>query len=445
MSAPTPLSQKEYGQRRQAVLRALAPTGALLLPAARECLRNGDTHFPFRQSSDFLYLTGFQEPDAVLVLLPGRAAGEALLFCRDHDARRERYDGPRLGPEQAAEALGLDDAFPLSDIDDILPSLLEERAQIYLPLGSDEAFEQQVQGWIEECRSRRGGPVAALELTDSGHVLHELRLKKSPGELRLMREAARISAEAHCRAMGRAAPGVPEYVLEAEIAHTFRSSGATGPAYPSIVGGGANACIMHYVDNAAPLPEGGLVLIDAGAEYQGYAADITRTFPVSGRFSDAQRQLYDLVYAAQEAAIHAVRPGATFNDPHLASQRVLIAGLIALDVLTGTVDEILAQGRAMPFLVHRCSHWLGLDVHDVGDYRFGDAWRILEPGMVLTIEPGLYFPAELPETPARFAGLGLRIEDDVLVTKTGFEVLTEGVPRRAEEIEALMQARRRAA
>ncbi len=432
------ISAKEYAERRRAVLDAVAPQSALLLPAGRELLRNGDTHYPFRQRSDFLYLTGFQEPDAILVFLPGRRAGETVLFCRDHDARRERYDGPRLGPEQAAEALGLDDAFPLSDIDDILPGLLEDRSQVYLPLGADEAFEAQVREWIEDCRSRRGGPVAALELTDSGHILHELRLFKSPAELRLMREAARISVLAHERAMARAAPGVPEYVLEAEIAYAFRSEGATGPAYPSIVGGGANACIMHYVDNAAPLPKDGLVLIDAGAEYQGYAADITRTFPASGRFTPLQRQLYDLVFAAQTAAIEAVRPGATFNDPHLASQRVLIAGLIELKVLTGTVDGILADGSAMPFLVHRCSHWLGIDVHDVGEYRFGEAWRILEPGMVLTIEPGLYFPADLPETPPAFAGIGLRIEDDVLVTASGYEVLTAAAPRDGDAIEALM-------
>jgi Xaa-Pro aminopeptidase len=412
---------------------------AVLVPAAQVRLRNGDTAYPFRQNSDFLYLTGFEEPEALLLLAPGRSAAEQILFCRDHDARAERYDGARLGPEAAAETLGLDDAFPVGDLDEILPGILEGRRRVYFAVGSDADFDRRVLAWVNGIRTLLGASaLPPCEFVDIGHLLHDMRLVKSPAELRQMREAARISSAAHVRAMQHCVPGANERDLEAELLWTFRRGGATGPAYECIVAAGDNACTMHYVRNDAPLGDAGLVLIDAGCEFRGYAADITRTFPVNGRFEGACAELYDLVLEAQLAAIDAVRPGAHFNAPHEAAMRLLTAGLVDLGLLRGALDELLESDAARPYCVHKSSHWLGLDVHDVGDYRIGEAWRELEAGMVLTVEPGLYFPADLEGVPDAFRGIGIRIEDDVAVTRDGHEVLTAEAPKTRDAIEALM-------
>ena len=429
----------EFARRRRALARAIGDDALALVPAAPVRIRNGDASYPYRQNSDFLYLTGFEEPEALLVLAPGRTAAEAILFCRDHDARAERYDGERLGPERAAEALALDDAFPIGDVDEIVPGLLEGRSRIYFSLGADAEFDRRVMSWVNELRARIGSAGhPPHEFVDIGHLLHDARLVKSPAELRMMREAARISAGAHRRAMEKVHHGMNEGVLEAELLYAFRAGGAREAAYESIVAGGERACTMHYVRNDAPLVDGELVLIDAGCEFGGYASDITRTFPVSGVFSPAQRELYELVLSAQRAAIAAVRPGVSFNAPHEAAARVLTEGLRALGLLEGELDALVEAEAAKPWTVHKSSHWLGLDVHDVGDYRLGDAWRDLAPGMVLTIEPGIYFHHDLDDVPARFAGIGIRIEDDVVVTKDGCEVLTDAVPTDPDAIEALM-------
>lgn len=429
------VSAAEYARRRARLMELVGEDAVALIPGAQEQLRNGDVYYPFRQDSNFLYLTGFNEPDALLVLLPGRASGEALLFCRDKDPQAELYDGARLGPEAAVSALKIDDAFPVEDIDDILPGLLEARTGIYFPMGVTAQFDQQVMNWK---RAALGGGTFAARGPDSfmdiGHMLSELRLFKSAAEIKLMRRAAAATAIGHERAMRVCVPGTDEARLASELLYGFALGGAPAVAYPSIVGGGANACVMHYIRNDARLRDGDLVLIDAGCEYAGYAADVTRTFPVSGKFSRAQRGLYDVVLEAQLAAIAAVKPGASFDDPHQAALKVLVDGLRALKLLKGSAKTILTRESHRPFTVHRSSHWLGLDVHDVGDYRLGDVWRELEPGMVLTIEPGLYLMGE--KVPDSLRGTGIRIEDNVLVTRTGAEVLTEAIPKAAEAMEA---------
>lgn len=436
---PPAINNAELVRRRRALMRAVGEDAVVLVPTAPVRYRNNDAAYPYRQSSDFLYLTGFQEPEALLVLAPGREAAEQILFCRDHDERAERYDGERLGPERAAQHLHLDDAFPILDLDEILPGLLEGRRRIYFAVGADADFDRRVMGWVNGIRARVGaGALPPSEFVDIGHLLHDMRLVKSAAELRLMREAARISVTAHTRAMQTVSPAMSEGDLEAELMYAFRRGGAREAAYESIVAGGDHACTMHYVRNDAPLRDGELVLIDAGCEYQGYASDITRTFPVSRRFSEPQRRVYEIVLHAQRAAIAAVRPGAHFNAPHEAANRVLTEGLIALGLLEGELEALIAAEASRPWTIHKTSHWLGLDVHDVGDYRLGEAWRELEPGMVLTIEPGLYFHRDLEGTPAELRGIGVRIEDDVLVTADGCEVLTAALPTDPDEIETLM-------
>lgn len=444
-AAPT-IGISEHARRRRSLMRAVGDDAVVLVPSAPIRYRNSDAAYPYRQSSDFLYLTGFDEPEGLLVLAPGRAAAEQILFCRDHDARAERYDGERLGPERAVQHLNLDDAFPIGDVDEILPGLLEGRHRIYFAVGADPEFDRRVMSWVNGIRARVGaGALPPSEFVDIGHLLHDMRLVKSAAELKLMRAAAKIAAAGHVRAMEAVAPGMSEADLEAELLYAFRRGGARFEAYESIVAAGEHACTMHYVRNDGPLHDGDLVLIDAGCELGGYASDITRTFPVSGRFTPVQRRVYELVLEAQHAAIEAVRPGASFNAPHEAAARVLTRGLVELGVLEGDLDALLAAGAALPWTIHKTSHWLGLDVHDVGDYRLGDAWRDLAPGMVLTIEPGLYFHADVEGTPAELRGIGIRIEDDVVVTKDGRSVLTDGVPKDADEIEALMSAARSAA
>jgi Xaa-Pro aminopeptidase len=432
------MNAREHARRRQLLMQQMGPGGIAILPAAPERQRNRDVDHPYRQHSDFLYLTGFAEPEAVAVLIPGRTQGEYLLFCRERDPEMETWHGRRAGLEGACARYGADDAFPIGDLDDILPGLLENTERVYASMGGDPAFDRRLLDWINTVRGKsRAGINAPVEFIDLDHLLHEMRLFKSPAELRLMRQAAAISSAAHVRAMRACRPGLSELDLEAELQYAFATGGARHPAYPSIVGGGANACILHYTENASRLRRGDLVLIDAGAEVEGYAADITRTFPVGRRFNRAQRAIYQLVLEAQQAALEAVRPGNHWNAPHDAAVAVLASGLVGLGLLKGRPKQVIAKGTYRRFYMHRTGHWLGLDVHDVGDYKVGGEWRVLEPGMTLTIEPGLYLSAGAKGVGPRWADIGVRIEDDVLVTADGHEVLTEAAPKTVEEIEAL--------
>ncbi|NEV63050.1 Xaa-Pro aminopeptidase [Thiorhodococcus minor] len=434
------MTRAEYKRRRRALAKQIGPDSLAILPAAREAIRNRDVHYPFRQDSDFGYLTGFMEPDAFAVVVPGRKEGEFVLFCRPRDEEREQWDGSRLGVEGAIAQLGADEAYPLSDLDEVLPTLIDGRDRLYFPIGADPGLDAKVMGWVNQVRARaRAGARAPDTFVVIDSLLHEQRLRKSKAEARVMRRAARISAEAHCRLMQLCRPGMHEYDLEAELEHACAVRGARHLAYPSIVGGGKNACVLHYTENAARLEDGDLVLIDAGCELDGYASDITRTFPVNGRFTPPQRALYDLVLKAQLAAIKKARPGARWNEPHEAAVRVLTKGLVALGVLDGKVGKLIKDEAYKPYYMHRTGHWLGMDVHDVGAYKRHGDWRVLEPGMVLTIEPGLYMPST-DAVPEAYRGMGIRIEDDVLITDDGHEILSAGVPKDPSAIEALMAA-----
>jgi Xaa-Pro aminopeptidase len=432
-------SKTDYARRRRALMDQMEPNAIAIVPSAREKIRSRDTEYAFRQDSDFLYLTGFNEPDAVLVLLPGRELGECVLFCREKHPEKEIWDGHREGPEGVCKNYGAEDAFPIDDIDDILPGLIEGRKRVYYALGRDAAFDTRVMGWINSIRAKvRTGAVPPGEFIDLNHFLHDLRLYKSAAEQRVMRESCELAARAHVRAMEFCKPGLYEYQLEAEILHEFAMGGARHPAYNTIVGGGVNACVLHYISNNEKLKDGDLVLIDAGCEYQGYAADITRTFPVNGRFSAEQKRLYEIVLEAQAAAIACVRPGQHWNAPHEAAVSVITQGLLDCGLLEGELDALIESGAYKPFYMHRTGHWLGMDVHDVGDYKVEGQWRVLEPGMVLTVEPGIYVASNQTQVAKKWRGIGIRIEDDVLVTKDGCEVLTQSVPKTVSAIEALM-------
>ncbi|MFC6633314.1 aminopeptidase P N-terminal domain-containing protein [Microbulbifer taiwanensis] len=437
-AAPAGIARSEYARRRARLIAGLAADSLAIVPAAREQLRSRDTYFPFRQDSDFLYLTGFSEPEALLVLVPGRPQGEALLFCRERDAEKEMWDGPRLGPERAAEECGLCDAFPIGDLDDILPGLLEGRARIYFTMGRFPQLDRRLQSYLQAIDAAPGSG-GSPEMVDLDHLLHDLRLYKSARELRLMARAAEISAEAHRRAMARCRPGLYEYQLEAEILHTFVAAGAREPAYPTIVGGGRNALVMHYCSNSAPLKNGDLVLVDAGCEFRGYAADVTRTYPVNGRFSGAQKALYEIVLAGQLAAIEQIQSGNHWDQPHLASVEVITRGLVDLGLLRGEVDGLIESGAYRRFYMHRAGHWLGMDVHDAGDYRVHGQWRQLEAGMAMTVEPGIYMAADDEQVPEKFRGIGIRIEDDVALTREGPQVLSSAAPKTIADIEYTMR------
>ncbi len=434
------ITAEEFKRRRRELMALMAPNSIAILQAAPERKRNRDVHYPYRQDSDFQYLTGFTEPESMLVLMPGREQGEYLLFCRERDREREIWDGYRAGPEGAQQHYGVDHAFPIDDVEEILPGLLEGREKVYCALGKDAEFDHQLMEWINGIRAQaRSGATPPGEFVDLDHLLHELRLFKSKAELKIMRKAAKISARAHCRAMTFCKPGVYEYQLQAEIEHEFAMSGARYPAYGTIVGGGDNGCILHYVENSQPLQDGDLVLIDAGCELEHYAADITRTFPVNGRFSPEQKALYNLVLAAQEAAIAKCVVGNHWNDPHEAAVEVIVEGLVELGLLKGEVSELIEQHAYREFYMHRVGHWLGMDVHDVGDYKVHGEWRLLEPGMVTTVEPGIYVSPDNNHVSDRWRGIGIRIEDDIAITAAGPEVLTADVPKTVEEIEALMK------
>lgn len=427
---------QHYLQRREVLSRRLKG-GVAIVPTAPERMRNRDSDYPYRFDSYFYYLTGFGEPESVFVLVGGKNP-RAILFCREKNPERELWDGVRCGPRAARKTYGFDETWPIETLDEKLPQLLANKDSIYYPTGMDASWDTRVIGWVNQVRGQaRSGVSAPGDIRDIRVILDEMRLIKDDHEIGVMRRAAAISAAAHCRAMQATRPGRMEFEIEAELLHEFRRNGSQFPAYSSIVAGGANACILHYRENNARLKRGDILLIDAGCELDGYASDITRSFPVDGRFSKAQREIYELVLAAQAAAIASVRPGKSWQAPHDAAVRVLVRGFIKLGLCKGSVSDVIASGDYRRFYMHRTGHWLGLDVHDAGEYKQDGAWKTLRPGMVLTVEPGCYIrPA--PNVPKQYWNIGIRIEDDVLVTKTGCEVITAAAPKTVAQIEALM-------
>lgn len=424
---------------RRAGLAAKIGDGVAIVATAPERARNRDSHYPYRFDSYFYYLTGFAEPEAVYVLIGG-AEPRSLLFCRSKNEEREIWDGFRHGPQGALTAFAMDEAFPIEALDEQMPKLLGDRDRVFFSLGADPAWDARLTTWLNAVRAMvRTGVQAPSEVVDLRSPLDEMRLVKDRHELETMRKAAAISAGAHRRAMRTVRPGMHEYEIEAEILHEFTRHGAQAPAYTSIVAGGANACVLHYVTNRCVLRDNELLLIDAGCELDGYASDITRTFPVGGRFEGQRKALYEIVLEAQLQAIEAVRPGASFNDPHAAAVRVLVRGLVDVGLLSGEVSGLIESGAYKRFYMHRTGHWLGLDVHDAGDYGSEGKWKPLGEGMVLTVEPGLYVRAA-EDIPQAFWNIGIRIEDDVVVTAGANEVLTAAAPKSVSAIEALMRS-----
>lgn len=435
------MKQSEFKKRRKQLMQRVGEGNIALIGSASMHTRNRDVNYPFRQDSDFYYLTGFNEPDALAVFVPGRAQGEYILFCREFDAKKALWEGAHSGLEGATTHYDADDAFPIDDLDDILPGLLENKTKVFYPMGCNLELDHNLLEWINHIRNQsRSGIIAPGELVSLALILHEMRLFKSAEELKLMRRAAEVSAHAHVRAMKACKAGLYEYQIEAELIHHFIDNGLRSVAYPSIVAGGKNACTLHYTENNSKLKNGDLLLIDAGAECDHYAADITRTFPISGRFNEAQKQLYQLVLNAQTAALEQIKPGLPWNLAHDASVEILTQGLLDLGLLKGKLKKLIKDEKYKQFYMHRIGHWLGMDVHDVGDYKIKQEWRLLEAGMVLTVEPGLYIPPDCKSVDEKWRGIGIRIEDDVLVTTTGHEILTSGVPKSIADIEALMQA-----
>ena len=426
-----------YADRRARLQKSMQ-CGIAIIPTAPEVARNADTHYSYRHDSNFYYLTGFTEPEAVLVLIAG-GEPRSILFCREKNPEREIWDGYRHGPDAAREQFGFDAAHSIELLDEKLAELMGNQPVLYYPLGSAAAWDSRILRIRAEVQQKiRSGVHAPDEIRDVRALLNEMRLIKDGHELDIMRRAAAISTTAHKRAMSFTRPGQFEYQVEAELLHEFCSHGARQPAYPSIVAGGANACILHYVGNDARLKDGELLLIDAGCELDGYASDITRTFPVNGKFSDAQKDVYEIVLAAQAAAIAAAKPEQTWDAPHNAALRMLAQGFIDLKLCHGSVDAVLESESYKRYYMHRTGHWLGMDVHDVGDYKTGNDWRQLQPGMVLTVEPGCYIrPAD--DVPLSLWNIGIRIEDDVLVTTRGNQVLTAAAPKTVAAIEALME------
>jgi Xaa-Pro aminopeptidase len=439
MKLENPLPLKPFKKRRARLARSLGE-GVVVIPTAPECTRNADSHYDYRWDSGFFYLSGFREPEAVLVMVLGREP-RSILFCREKNLEREIWDGFRYGPEMAREAFGFDEAHPYGELDARMADLLGNQDVLHTPVGADPAWDTRVAGWLNAVRAKvRTGITAPAQIRDVRAELSDMRLVKDDTEIAIMRRAAEISSAAHVRAMGTAKPGMREYQVEAELMHEFIHNGARAPAYGSIVAAGPNACVLHYRQNDAELKKGELLLIDAGCELESYASDITRTFPIGGRFSGPQREIYELVLESQEAAIKAVKPGADFIDYHDAATRVLVQGLIDLKLCKGSVDAVLEDNSYKQFYMHRTGHWLGLDVHDAGDYMQKGKWRKLKAGMVLTVEPGLYIrPAE--NVPKAFWNIGVRIEDDVLVTAKGRDILTADCPKRVKDVEEAVLGR----
>jgi Xaa-Pro aminopeptidase len=436
MKLDNPNQVKPHVKRRQLLAKQLKQ-GIVLLPTALERTRNADSHYDYRWDSYFYYLTGFREPDAVLALVLGKKP-RAILFCREKNIEREIWDGFRFGPQLAREVFAFDEAHPIGELDQRMVDLMANQPVLHTPVGWDPSWDARITQWLNAVRARaRSGVSAPSEIRDVRAALNDMRLIKDDSELAVMRRAASISSAAHARAMSVAKGGMREYQIEAELLHEFVRNGARSPAYGSIVASGANACVLHYRENMAPLRKGDLLLIDAGCELDSYASDITRTFPVGAKFSGPQRDIYELVLDAQLAAIKAVKPGAEFNAYHDAATKVLVQGLIDLKLCKGSVNAVLENESYKQFYMHRTGHWLGLDVHDAGDYKQSGKWVKLKPGMVLTVEPGCYIrPAD--NVPKAFWNIGVRIEDDVLVTAKGRDVLTAECPKSVKDIEAIV-------
>ncbi|MDH3267143.1 MAG: aminopeptidase P N-terminal domain-containing protein [Gammaproteobacteria bacterium] len=432
------MNVKEFARRRKQLMRMVGADGIAILPAAPVRMRSRDVEYRFRQDSDFYYLTGFAEPDSVVVLAPGRDNGEYILFCRERNAEKELWDGKRAGPDGAMRDFSADDAFPIDDIDDILPGIMESCNRVYYTMGQYAEFDTRIADWVNSLRSRESrGVHTPQEFVALDHLLHDMRLYKSRAEITAMRKSAKVAVQAHTRAMQAVRPGMYEYEVEAEFANVFRRNDAW-MSYSPIVGGGANSCTLHYVENREQLVDGDLLLIDAGCELDYYASDITRTIPVSGKFSPEQRAVYEIVLEAQLAAIDKTRKDNHWNEPHDAAVKVITRGLKRLGLLDGTLPRLIKDGAYREYFMHRTGHWLGIDVHDVGDYKVGDEWRLLEPGMVTTVEPGIYIPASR-KVPAKWRNIGIRIEDDVAVTSSGPDVLSKGLAKDPDKIESLMQ------
>ena len=435
------MKQSEFKKRRKQLMQRIGKGNLALIGSATTHTRNRDVNYPFRQDSDFYYLTGFNEPDSLAVFIPEREQGEYILFCREFDEKKALWEGAHAGLEGATQHYAADDSFPIEDLNDILPGMLENKSKVFYPMGRDSDLDHKLLDWINHIRRQsRTGVTAPGELVSLEHIVHEMRLFKSAAELKLMRRAATVSAAAHVKAMQKCKAGLYEYQIEAEIINHFLQDGLRAVAYPSIVAAGKNACTLHYTENTSKLKSGDLLLVDAGAECDHYAADITRTYPISGHFSEAQKQLYQLVLDAQLASIEEIKPKQSMQLAHEASVNVLTKGLVSLGLLKGRVATLIKNEKYKQFYMHRIGHWLGMDVHDVGDYKINQEWRLLEKGMVLTIEPGLYIPADCKTVDEQWRGIGIRIEDDVLVTADGHEVLTCDVPKSIQEIENVMQA-----
>ncbi|CAN5318780.1 Xaa-Pro aminopeptidase [soil metagenome] len=432
-------TQNDYAIRRQNLMQQMQPESVAVIFAAPEILRNGDTHYPYRQNSDFYYLTGFKEPNAVAVLIPNRAEGSYVLFTQPRDPSREIWDGARVGPEGACKFLGANQAFTIDELDELLPQLLYHHKHLYCCFGRDAILEPRLGNCLNRIRAKYlPAGAAPTTLIDLATALHEMRLIKSETEIALMRTAAQISAAAHLRAMQICRPGLKEYQVEAEMRHVLLNGGCSELAYTSIVAAGKNACTLHYVDNAAELNSGDLLLVDVGGEHQYYAADITRTFPINGRFSTEQRAIYELVLKAQLAGIDAAQPGYSWIAAQEVMVPIITQGLINLGILQGSVAENIEKRSYQRFYMHNSGHWLGLDVHDSGAYKVADQWRMLQIGMVLTVEPGIYIAAESAGVDPRWWNIGVRIEDDILITAEGNEVLSAAAPKTVAEIEATM-------
>lgn len=429
----------EFAKRRAQLMATMGKNAIAIIAAAPECIRNNDSDYRYRQNSDFYYLTGFGEPEAIAILLPGRPEGEYILFNRVRDPAQETWTGRRAGQAGAVTEYGADEAYPITEFTKKLPELLLGREKICYAIGRQHELDQQIIAALNLHWSRvRMGVVAPNEFVNIETWLHAMRRIKSDSEIASLRKAAQISAQAHIRAMQACKPGKYEYQLQAELAYEFFNAGSVAPAYNTIVGSGANSCILHYSENNAELKDGDIVLIDAGCEYQYYASDITRTFPVNGRFSPEQRAIYEIVLAAQEAGIAEARPGSTLDKIHMAGVRVIVEGLVNVGILHGKVDALIEQKAHMPFYMHRVGHWLGLDAHDAGIYKIAGEWCKLESGMVHTVEPGIYLSADIPGLDKKWWNIGVRIEDDILITQDGCEVLSKDVPKTVAEIEALM-------
>ena len=433
------MNHKEFEKRRRQLMRMVGQGGIVILPSAPVRTRSRDVEYNYRQDSDFYYMTGFAEPESVAVLVPGRANGEYLLFCRERDRKREQWDGLRAGQAGAVEHYGADDAFPIEDLDDILPGIMESCDRVYYTMGMYAEFDARIAEWVNTLRAKLSrGVHTPQEFVALDHLLHDMRLYKSRGEISAMRKSAKVAVEAHKRAMRITEPGLYEYEVEAEFIHEFRRNDAW-VSYSPIVAGGKNACILHYVENNVELKDGDLLLIDAGCELDYYASDITRTFPVNGRFSPEQRAVYEIVLEAQHAAIEKTVVGNHWNEPHDAAVRVITKGLKKLGLLQGSLPKLIKDGAYQPYYMHRTGHWIGMDVHDVGDYKVGDEWRMLETGMVTTVEPGIYI-GNSRKIPKAFRNISIRIEDDVAVTNKGPDVLSKGLVTDPDDIESLMSS-----